>query len=228
MLAARDEPGEVGSSWLLNHRPFADNHLMEPGVKAGAPVLVIQPGGEPPLQVRGVALTGIGPVLAVRLESPWPGMPGGEVALIAGEPGARIVARGRLLEARASVASIEITAPWKHVDRRRGQRFATELEAEVRSVLGQSRQKGTITDVSLTGMAVVTAAKPGGREVAIVTQAGAYSATLPCELVQASRSGEGVTLHLKFRELTAAQAAFVRNLVAAAQSRLLHERSEAS
>lgn len=208
--------GSVPFQWRHFH---ADTHHMKPGVRAGAPVQVIQRGANPPLQMHGVAVTGMGPVVAVRFETPWPGAPGDDVLLVAGDIGARMVARGRLHTMRASIASFEITDAWKPINLRANARFSTCLGAEVRSVLGQSRQNGTIIDISLGGMSVVTATKPGGREVAIVTTAGAYSATLPCEIVHTSRGQDCVTLHLKFRELTAAQSAFVRNLVAAASAR---------
>ncbi len=201
---------------------------MEPGVKAGAPVQLIRRSFSPALQMQGTALTGMTPVLAVRLQSPWPGQPGEEVALIAGEPGARFVSLGRLLQARANVASFEVVAPWKPLDLRATPRYPTRIAVEVRSVLGQSRQPGTIIDISLGGMAVEVATKPGGREVAIVTRLAAYSATLPCEIVGTSRGQDSTTLHLKFGELTAAQRAFVRNLVAVGQAQLLQAEREAS
>lgn len=188
----------------------------------------MQRRGFPPLQMEGTALTGMGTVFAVRLPSPWLGEVGEEVVIITGEPGSRLLASGALVQARASVASFELKTRWKPLDLRTEARYPASLSAEVRSVLGNSRQAGTIIDVSPGGMAVEVPSKPGGREVAVVTQAGAYAATLPCEIVKSRPVGEAVVLNLKFRDLTSAQQAFVKNIVAAAQAQALGAQSEAS
>lgn len=208
-------PREAEAPALQTWRECADTDVMNPSARAGAPVQLIQHAPSPPLSMHGIALTRLARVVAVKLQSPWPGQPGEEVALIVGVPGARSISLGRLLQARANVASFEVVSPWKAFDLRTSDRHGPGIAAEVRSVLGQSRQAGTIIDISLGGMAVEVAAKPGGREVVVVAQAGAFSAVLPCEIVHTNRVENGVTLCLKYMELTATQLAFIRNLVAA-------------
>jgi len=200
---------------------------MEAVVRPGAPILVVQ-RSTPPVQFEGTAIAAMGDVIAVKLLAPWPGRPGAEVAIITGEPGARLLANGRLAQTRAQVASFELVTGWQQLDLRTTTRYPTELGAEVRSVLGDSRQPGTIVDLSYGGMAVMVGSKPGGREVAITMRAGAFSVTLPCRIAAVVASDHGVMLHLEFMNLTGGQQAFIRNVVASIQAALLFRAQQAS
>ncbi len=200
---------------------------MEAAIRAGALVLLVQ-RSTPPSQFQGTALTAMGNVVAVKLSAPWSGAADAEVAIITGEPGARMLANGRLAQARGNVASFELVTEWQALDLRTTTRYPTELGAEVRSVLGQSRQPGTIVDLSYGGIGVMVRSKPGGREVAVAMSAGAFSATLPCRIVHTAPRDGGILLHLEFMELTGGQRAFVRNVVASIQAVLLFRERKAS
>ena len=91
-----------------------------------------------------------------------------------------------------------------------------EIDAEVRSVLGTSRQRGAVLDVSTGGMAVAVEARPGGRAVEVHIAANGYAASLPCETVGVTQQEESAILHLRFDALSAPQQAFVRQLIASA------------
>ena len=204
-----------------------DTHTMEAVIRTGAPILLVQ-RSTPPAQFEGTAVAAMGNVIAVKLLAPWSGLPDEEVAIIAGEPGARLLANARLAHARAQVASFELVNGWQQLDLRTTTRYRTELGAEVRSVLGDSRQPGSIVDLSYGGIAVMVSSKPGGREVAVVMRAGGFSATLPCRIAQAVTSDRGVLLHLEFMELTGGQQAFIRTVVASIQAALLFREQQAS
>ncbi len=207
----------VNRSPVRIHRPTTDIHVVEGPIRAGEPVLLVQ-RSTPPAQFPGTALTATGNVVAVRLPAPWPGEAGGEVAIIAGQPGTRMLAHGRLAQVRANVASFELLSEWRPVDLRAHPRYPTSIGAEVRSVLGQSKQHGTITDISLGGMAVVVRSKPGGREVTVAMRAGAFSSTLTCRIVNVNPCLDGVVLRLKLVDLAGGQQAFIRNVVASIQA----------
>jgi len=118
---------------------------------------------------------------------------------------------------QAGTAVFALESDWRPFDVRAGPRLTQGMEAEVRSVLGQSRQPGTIVEVFAEGMAVVVATRPGGRELEVQTRANGYAAHLPCHLSAHSETEDGqVLLRLKFGQLTLPQRAFVRQLLAAA------------
>ena len=114
--------------------------------------------------------------------------------------------------------AFQLLAEWRTVDARDAERYPVALKAEVRSVLGTSRQTGSLVDISATGAAVVVAARPGGRQLEVSLSAGGYAATLPCELVSVREHDESVTLSLSFEGLLPAQQAFVRQVIAVAQA----------
>jgi hypothetical protein len=85
----------------------------------------------------------------------------------------------------------------------------------VRSVLGSSRQEGRLIDVSFGGAAVALDSRPGGSQVEVGLWADGYGARLLCDVVSSNTGPSGETLlHLRFREPSAPQQAFIRQLVA--------------
>jgi hypothetical protein len=139
--------------------------------------------------------------------------------LILGVPGSRTFAIGSFVAAKTDVAAFRITTHWRPLDLRKDRRFQTDLQAEVRSVLGTSRQPGRLIDISLGGLAVAVESRPGGSQLDVSLWNGGYSAMVPCELVRATPNEKGQTvLHLQFRDLTPPQQAFVRQFVASLMS----------
>jgi hypothetical protein len=135
--------------------------------------------------------------------------------LILGVPGSRTFAICSFVAAKTDVAAFRINTHWRPLDLRKDRRFQTDLQAEVRSVLGTSRQPGRLVDVSLGGLAVAVESRPGGSQLDVNLWNGGYSALVPCELVRATPNEKGQTvLHLRFRDLTPPQQAFVRQFVA--------------
>ena len=133
--------------------------------------------------------------------------------VICGMPGSRLTAGAAFVARNGDVAAFKLTARWKPLDLRRDHRFATDLQAEVRSVLGNSRQQGRIIDISLGGAAVVVGAKPGGSQVEVGIAAQGYAARLLCDIISSAQAGEETVIHLRFRDLTPPQQAFIRQLV---------------
>jgi hypothetical protein len=139
--------------------------------------------------------------------------------LILGVPGWRTFAICSFVAAKNDVAAFRINTHWRPLDLRKDRRFQTDLQAEVRSVLGTSRQPGRLIDISLGGLAVAVESRPGGSQLDVNLWNGGYSAMVPCELVRATPNDNGQTvLHLRFRDLTPPQQAFVRQFVASLMS----------
>jgi hypothetical protein len=185
--------------------------IVAPGTR-----LTIVRRSSPPAQWTAVAVAGREDSIAARVTAPPPAWDSDfPYMLIRGSPGSRTFAMCSFVASKAEVAAFRITAPWRPLDLRKDRRFHTDLQAEVRSVLGTSRQPGHLVDISLGGLAVVVESRPGGSQLDVSLWNRGYSATVPCELARASPSDDGQTvLHLRFRELTAPQRAFVRQFVA--------------
>jgi hypothetical protein len=103
---------------------------------------------------------------------------------------------------------------WNPLDRDDFEPLA--IRAEVRSVLGNSRQTGTIRAVTLEGLVIEVPARPGGRSLEVAVDSHGYSARLGCTLIDSHAEGRQSILEVSFAGLTPAQHAFVRILVAAA------------
>jgi hypothetical protein len=140
-------------------------------------------------------------------------VPGERVVLLATRDGHRLVVSARYAGASGSNRLFLTPAGWHPVESREAHRFPLGHPAEVRSVLGQSRQQGAILDISAGGLAVLLPQKPGGRQVEVRLELEGYAATLLARAVATTPHDEGVVLHLQFLDLASAQHAFVRNLL---------------
>ena len=149
----------------------------------------------------------------IYLEAPQAWDPAVPYSVIWGAPGSRSVCNVTFVASKESAVALRVISALKSIDLRRDQRFNFELNVEVRSVLGSSRQGGRLIDISAGGAAVAVDAKPGGSQVEIGLQANGYSARLLCEVVHTHISGDQTVLHLRFKDLSPPQQAFVRNLV---------------
>lgn len=188
----------------------------------GATVIVVA-GSEHPVQVTGVVAAAAPGLLDLRLDAA--ALAGARTLLfIHGERGARHVARGACVAANGDRWRFRIS-PWQRFDVRGSERYPVHIPAEVRSVLGTSRQEGVVLDVSLGGAAVAVATRPGGKAVELSLSAGGFASRLPCEVMSVSESADEVVLHLQFAALEPAQRAFVRTLVRSVQAALGMERA---
>lgn len=179
-------------------------------------VVAVRVSHAPPQQCPGVIVTSHALVLAARFPEGAPFADGESVLLLEGVLGERKVARANWVRTQGDVAVFRLKEPFKPFDARKDGRIPAELRAEVRSVIGGSRQSGLILDVSNGGLAVAVSARPGGKAIQVVVGANGYSATLPCEMMGASQQDEYTILHLRFDGLSLSQQAFVRQMVQAA------------
>lgn len=179
----------------------------------GTPVVVVQRTGVPK-QWQGELVAFRDATLAVRM-SGWPQSwdPAVPYSVIWGAPGSRSICNAAYVASKGEAVALRVTSALKSIDLRKDTRFSVELVAEVRSVLGNSRQQGRLIDVSAGGAAVAVDSRPGGSQIEIGLQANGYAARLLCEVVNTSTSGEQTVLHLRFKDLSPPQQAFVRNLV---------------
>ena len=180
----------------------------------GAPVVVVLRSSEP-VQWQGEIVALRDASLAVRLpKAPdsWNSLL--PYMIICGQPGSRFTAQASFVARNGDVAAFKLTSRWKPLDLRRDQRFSTDLRAEVRSVLGSSRQDGRIIDISLGGAAIAVETRPGGSQIEIGMAANGYGARLLCDVLSSSEVGSDTVLHVRFRDLTPPQHAFIRQLVA--------------
>ncbi len=133
--------------------------------------------------------------------------------LIAGVSGSRRVAPAAYFAHKNSAVAFKLRGPWKPLDLRKDKRFQADMQVEVRSVLGSSRQAGRLVDISMGGLAIAVDTRPGGNQVEARLWSGGYSAQVVCDIVRTTPSGPATILHLRFNELTAPQAAFIRQLI---------------
>lgn len=180
-------------------------------------LVAVRISASPPVQVAGTVVTARPLAIAARFPGGTSFEPGETLLLICGSLGARLMTRGVWVRSQGDVSAFQLTGAFQPFDARKTQRVPTDLAAEVRSVIGNSRQRGTVMDVSTDGMAVAVPAKPGGRSLEIVVTAGGFSAALPCETVGVTPQEDYVILHLHFGELAPSRQAFVRQLVTAAR-----------
>lgn len=181
----------------------------------GAAVVVVLRSAEP-VQWQGEVVALRDASLAVRLSRPpetWnPMLP---YVIICGTPGSRFTAEAHFVARNADVAAFKLVTRWRALDLRKDPRFSTDLKAEVRSVLGNSRQEGRIIDISMGGAAVAVESRPGGSQVEVGISANGYSARLLCDVLSSAQVGNETVMHLRYKDLTPPQAAFIRQLVAA-------------
>ncbi len=185
-------------------------------VQASRPLdlVVMRTAAIPPQQIVGTVHAVRTNALVARLPAGPAFQPSEPLLLISGAVGSRMVAKARFAGAQGDVVAFQLTTEFQPFDVRRANRVPVQLTAEVRSVLGSSRQQGAILDVSTGGLAVAVATRPGGRAIEILVTANGYAASLPCQTVSTSEHEECVILHLRFDKLAPAQDAFVRQLVA--------------
>lgn len=179
----------------------------------GTPVVVVQRTASP-RQFQGELIAFRDGSMAVRVAAgPATWDPATPYSVIWGAPGSRSICNVAFVASKDSAVAFKAVSALKAIDLRRDQRFNFEINVEVRSVLGTSRQSGRLMDISAGGAAVAVDAKPGGSQVEIGLQANGYSARLLCDVVNTHVSADQTVLHLRFKDLSPPQQAFVRNLV---------------
>jgi hypothetical protein len=195
---------------------YVDDDLDMAEVSAVNSLVVVRVALKPPVQIAGVVVTARPMALAARLDSAAEFGPEEPLLLLTGGVGSRQVARARFGGSQNGVTAFRLKSQFRSFDARSSTRVPMEIDAEVRSVLGSSRQRGVVLDVSPGGMAVAVATRPGGRAVEVLLAANGYAASLPCETVGVTQQEESAILHLRFEALSAPQQAFVRQLIASA------------
>jgi hypothetical protein len=187
---------------------------MEP-LSQGDALIVVRHPAQMPTQHPAVFVRAEGSLIAVRFTGPvsddWTHEE--PVLISTGSAGQRAVVNGSFVKLRDGFGVFRAAAAWRRVESRQSARIRVDLQAEVRSVLGQSRQEGRVVDVSLGGLAVRVPVKPGGREIEVIVRFGGYGSSLPCRVVSVTNEDSAVLLHLEFQALTPPQKAFIRNLV---------------
>jgi len=180
----------------------------------GPPVVVVLKSS-PPQQWQGEVVALRDGSIAVRVPNPpAPWQSDARYVLISGVPGSRLSAAARLIASNGGAVAFRLLTEWKPLDFRRDARFSTDLTAEVRSVLGNSRQPGRVIDISVSGAAVAVDARPGGSQVEIGIWANGYSSSLVCDVIGHVEGDAETTLRLRFVSPTPPQQAFLRQLVA--------------
>ncbi len=194
-------------------------------VGVGAPVVVVRISENPPPQHRGSVANARRNALAIRLAGGAAFISGEPVLLIAPTSPRRAV-RARFAASQDDLFAFQLEGEWRSLDARKDSRYSVELTAEVRSVLGRSRQGGTVLNISTGGASVAVATRPGGRQVELVVSITGYSATLPGEVLGVTEAEETTVLHLRFVELSPAQQAFLRHVIGIARARAEGEDEE--
>lgn len=181
--------------------------------ETGTPVVVVLRASRPQ-QWQGAVVALRDASLAIRLQGAPANLDAAaEYAIIHGTPGHRHSAAAAVVARNGEVVGFRLTSGWRALDSRSAQRFPTDFQAEVRSVLGGSRQPGRVVDVSAGGAAVAVDTRPGGSAIELAIWVNGYGASLQCEMVGASKSGDETILHLRFKDLPPPHRAFVRQLI---------------
>lgn len=188
------------------------------GITVGMPVVVVRVGETPPPQYRGEIVNLRSNGLAVRLAVAAPFVPGEAVLVIVVASAPRLAVRARFAAAQGNLCALQTEGEWRSLEARRHTRHPLEIEAEVRSVLGTSRQPGSIVNISPGGASVAVTRRPGGRQIELGVAIAGYSATLPGEVVGVTETEGSITLHLRFGELSPAQQAFLRHVIGLARA----------
>jgi hypothetical protein len=179
----------------------------------GTPVVVVLRSAEP-VQWQGQVVALRDASMAIRFNDSAPAfdalMP---YVLILGHPGARFSSPARFVAQNGSAAAFRVLSGWKALDLRKAPRFATDLKAEVRSVLGNSRQPGRVVDISTGGAAVAVDARPGGSQIELGVAANGYAARILCDVLNTSQVGTETVLHVRFHAVSPPHQAFIRQLV---------------
>jgi hypothetical protein len=180
----------------------------------GTPVVVVLRSAEP-VQWQGHVVALRDASIAIRLHAPPAGFDAMmSYVVICGEPGQRFSAPARFVAQNGQAVAFKLVAAWKALDLRKAPRFATDLKAEVRSVLGSSRQPGRVIDISTGGAAVAVDTRPGGSQIELGIAANGYSARILCDVLNTSQSGSDTILHVRFHDVSPPHQAFIRQLVA--------------
>jgi len=179
----------------------------------GTAVVLVQRSA-PPLQWQGELVAVKGTTLAVRLNTGAGSLDATNgFSIIWGAPGSRKLCQVTVVASNDRAVALKLASMPKQIDLRRDERFRLELNIEVRSVLGNSRQQGRLIDISAGGAAISVDARPGGSQVEIGVHANGYGARLLCDVINAREEDDQTVLHLRFKDLSPPQQAFVRNLV---------------
>ncbi len=187
---------------------------MQSDLEPGMQITVVR-RTEPPAQWVAdiVAVRGDSVALRMRDEEP-PWSADSSYLLICGKPGKRSLAPASYFAHKNTAVAFKLRGPWKPLDLRKDKRFQADMQVEVRSVLGSSRQPGRLVDISMGGLAVAVDSRPGGNQIEVRLWSGGYSAQVMCDVVRATAAEGTSILHLRFSDLTPPQAAFIRQLIA--------------
>lgn len=186
---------------------------MRQDLAPGKPLSIVR-RSDPPEQWAADIVAVRDDSVALRLTSPvtaWD--PEQMYLLICGVSGSRHVAPATYFAHRNTAVAFKLRGPWKPLDLRKDKRFQVDMQVEVRSVLGSSRQTGRLVDISMGGLAVAVETRPGGNQLEVRLWSGGFSAQVVCDVVRATHQDGRTVLHLRFSELTPPQAAFVRQLI---------------
>jgi hypothetical protein len=194
---------------------LADTHFVESPAETGMAITVVH-RTQPPVQYTGEISASRRTAVAVRFEkAPNLDTPD-EMLLIIGPAGARSMATGKFVASQGNVVAFTLLTSWQQLDLRKSPRRALDGMVEVRSVLGQSRQEGYITDISTGGIAVTVRSKPGGNAVELKISRDGFASHIRCRVASVTAGPESVTLHMEYDNLSPPQQAFIRQLVASA------------
>lgn len=191
-----------------------------PAIEQGASVVVMLAAVRPPELHSATVLAAKGHRIVVRFQPGFTVELDASALVICGRIGNRFVASARCSGTKDGVFGFQLALPWRPFDGRLAPRYEMSLQAEVRSVLGGSRQTGRLVDISLGGAAVEVSVRPGGKSLELGLTSGGFSSRLPCEVMNTTGEEGAVVLHLRFEALAPPQIAFLRRLVAVAESQL--------
>lgn len=194
---------------------LADSQIVEPLAEPGTPITVVH-RTDPPSQYVGEISASRRTALAIRFDQAPDLDTPDDMLLIIGPVGARLTATGRFVASQGNVVAFTLVTSWQHLDLRKSPRRALDGMVEVRSVLGQSRQEGYITDISMGGIAVTVRTKPGGSALELKISRDGFTSHIRCRVASVTTGPESVTLHLQYENLSPPQQAFIRQLVASA------------
>jgi hypothetical protein len=172
----------------------------------------MQRGADAPRSASGVLQHARGFQMAIEIGVACPFEPGDDVLVTCGDLGNRVATLARFKSMDGRSAVFTRLSPWRRVDTRSYVRYTTHARATIRRKIGNMH--ATVVDISLGGLALEVAERPGAArvDVRIGTRYGAPY--LPCRVISQRDHGGRVVLHLGFETLDAQSRSYVERLIA--------------
>jgi PilZ domain len=189
----------------------------------GWPITVIRMVRSAGVQHSGLVTTALARVLVVTAEGVDTWRANDKAVLAAGEHGQRLVTLGEVASIKANRAVLLAPADWRCLDLRTSERHEIRLTVAILFAGKRETVSGQTIDISRGGLAVETGGSIEAGDVEVLMRWNGFESHLPCSIVEVRDDGARHILHMRFRDLSGHQTAFVRSVVSEIEEREFHD-----